>query len=103
MKQKSFSIRNNEESGSNKSWVLEGDLGLKNAASLRKSLLETRFANGENVMHIRNVEKLDITTIQNIQSLRKQLESSGKKLVVEAELPDSILRLMANTGFSSTF
>lgn len=102
MKQKSFSLRNIEESGS-KSLVAEGDLGIKNAASLRKSLLETGFSSGENILNLRNVEKLDITTIQLITSLRKQLEGSGKKLIVKAELPDGIMKLMANTGFSSTF
>lgn len=104
MKQKTYNIRNNSGTGGNEqSLVLEGDLSIRNSPSILKALQGAKLEAETNIISLKNVEKLDITTLQLLWSLKKKIEGAGKKLVFDAELSADIRRLMANTGFSSTF
>jgi ABC-type transporter Mla MlaB component len=97
---KSFNIKSSIDKSLNaQTLIFEGDLGMKNALGIKKTI-QTLAINGDSVtMHLKSVEKLDITFIQTIRALRISLEKEGKKTDVISELPLEIERLLTNTGF----
>lgn len=82
--------------------ILEGDLGIKNTEAVRNALMALKLNSDSVTFHLKNVEKLDITSIQNIRALKNNLVSQGRKVTVNAELPPEIERLLKNTGFENT-
>lgn len=50
-------------------------------------------------VHIQNVENLDLSFIQLIESLRKTAEEYGRQLTISAELKDETHNLVENAGF----
>lgn len=103
MKNRSFSVVGIDGKGSKgKTVVFEGDLGIKNAEAIRTTVSTMKYTSDAITIHLKNVEKLDITTIQNIRALRKKLNDGGKKITIKSELPQEIERLLGNTGFDNT-
>ena len=103
MKQKSFNIRNITGKGDKaQTLILEGDLGIKNAAAMTKTLLSLKFNGEKLIFNLRKVEKLDITTIQVVRSFEKHLTDMGIKIEITSEFSDDIKKLLANTGFTSS-
>ncbi len=103
MKQKSFNIRNITGKGDKaQTLILEGDLGIKNAAAMTKTLLSLKFNGEKLIFNLRKVEKLDITTIQVVRSFEKYLTDMGIKIEITSEFSDDIKKLLANTGFTSS-
>lgn len=104
MKQKTFSIKSSV-AGDMKSMdvILEGDLGIRNAAAIKKSLMAVGFQTGNITFHFRNVEKIDITTIQTFVAVSRHLQMIGKKAASAQAFPAEICELLKNTGFTSIF
>lgn len=97
MKNKTYSILKKGQLDS-QTFVMEGDLGIRNAAAIKKTILSHKP--GESVeLHLKNVEKLDITTVQLIFSFRKMLENQGKKFRLIPELSAETEKLLKSTGF----
>ena len=103
MKNKTFIIKTSNNNNSKAQTVIfEGDLGIKNAASIKNAIQTLKFSGSSIIMHLENVEKLDITTIQTINALKIALKSKGINTEVLAEVPSDIEKLMKNTGFNKT-
>lgn len=104
MKQKTFSIKSSV-AGDMKSMdvMLEGDLGIRNAAAIKKSLTAIEFQAENAKFHFRNVEKIDITTIQTFAALSRHLHMKGKKAESDVSFSPEICELLKNTGFTSIF
>lgn len=99
MKMKTFSINRSVQADS-QTFVMEGDLSIRNAAAIRKTILSHKA--GESVeLHLKNVEKLDITTVQLIFSFRNFIESQGKKFNIIPELKPETEKLLKTTGFEN--
>jgi hypothetical protein len=100
MKNKTFIIKTlyNKDSKS-QTVVFEGDLGIKNAESIKTSVQTLKINSDSVSIHLKNVEKLDITTIQILRAMRFDLTGKGKKINIILELPHEIERLLNNTGF----
>jgi len=103
MKDQPFSIKTSLNQASNSLTIIfEGDLGIKNAEEI-KNTIQTIDISGDSVtMHLKNVENLDITSIQTIMALRIFLNSKGKKTNLLLEIPQNIERLLKNTGLDKT-
>lgn len=102
MKQKSFNCKINEgDNPGSQTLILEGDLGLRNSSAIGTFLNSATFNCEKVTIHLKNVEKIDITTIQYIKSLQQQLLASRVKTEIISDLPDELKRLLGNTGFSS--
>ncbi len=102
MKNKPFSITNLNKGSKGQTIVFEGDLGIKYTEAIRNTLKTLKFNSDIITLQLKNVEKLDITTIQNIRALRDALSGRGKKVTVTSELSQDIERLLLNTGFDNT-
>jgi len=101
MKGKTFSIMSLNSKGKGQTILFEGDLGIKNSEAIRSTIQTMKFNSDNLTIQLRNVEKLDITSVQNIRALRKLLFSRGKKVTTVSELPQEIERLLTNTGFDN--
>jgi hypothetical protein len=100
MKSKTFNVKTSIDKSVNaQTLIFEGDLGIKNAQGIMKTLQALTFSGDSVIMTVKNVEKLDITFIQTIRAIRTALEKDGKKTSIVLELPLEIERLLINTGF----
>lgn len=100
MRNKTFSIKSAINKDSKvQTLTFEGDLGIKNCESIRNTLLAIKFNNGPVTLHLKNVEKLDITSIQIIRAVRKAVASGGGNTEVRMDLSQEISRLLTNAGF----
>jgi anti-anti-sigma regulatory factor len=100
MKNKTFIIKilhNKDSKG--QTILFEGDLGIKNAEAINATVKTLKFNSDTVSIHLKSVEKLDITTIQVLRALGISLTEKGKKIDLILELPHEIERLMKNTGF----
>lgn len=79
--------------------VLEGDLSLKNAREIRKTIQSLKPDSDTIELEIRDVEKLDITTIQTINAYGKFLAGEGKTVRIRMDLIPETGRLLKNAGF----
>jgi anti-anti-sigma regulatory factor len=102
MKQKTYNCRLIAgKDGKCQSLILEGDLGLRNSSAIGTFLNSAKFNSEKIIIQLRNVEKLDITTIQYLIALQHHLILNKVQTEINAELPEEITRLLGNTGFSS--
>jgi anti-anti-sigma factor len=103
MKNKSFIIKSsNNKSSNEQTLVFEGDLGIKNAVAIKNMVQSMKFSGNSVVLNLKNVEKLDITTIQTITALENSLNNQGHNTKVLLEIPEEIEKLLENSGFSKT-
>jgi len=102
MKNKPFSIVNLSKGAKGQTVVFEGDLGIKQTEAIKNTMQTLKFNSDVITLQLKNVEKLDITTIQNIRALKNMLTSKGKQVTVISEIPQEIERLLNNTGFNTT-
>ena len=103
MKNKTFIIKTiNSKNAKEQSVVFQGDLGIKNAEAIKTGIQALTFNAASINIQLKNVEKLDVTTIQNIIALKESLTKSGKKVDVISELSQDIERLLTNTGFDKS-
>jgi len=103
MKNKTFIIKNlTGKDPKIQTVVFEGDLGIKNAEDIKKSIQTTKFSVDTVIFQLKNVEKLDITTIQTLRALRSSLRDKGKNVTLTSDVPQEIERLLLNTGFNKT-
>jgi hypothetical protein len=100
MKNKTFIIKTLNEDGSKaETLVIEGDLGIKNAEAIKSAIKSINIKMNSVKIYLKNVGKLDITTIQTIRAFSNDLGNKGKTVSLIAELPSEIERLLTNTGF----
>jgi len=103
MKNKTFLIKTlNSKDTKEQSVVFQGDLGIKNAEAIRNAMQALTFSSESVIIQLKNVEKLDITSIQNIRALKNSLTENGKKVEVHSELSQELERLLTNTGFDKS-
>ena len=103
MKNKTFIIKTlNSKDTKGQTLLFQGDLGIKNAIAIKDAIQVLKINTESVTIQLKNVEKLDITTIQNICALRNSLTATGKKVDVHLELFQDIERLLLNTGFKIT-
>jgi len=103
MKNKTFLIKTlTSKDTKEQSVVFQGDLGIKNAEAIRNAMLALTFSSESVIIQLKNVEKLDITSIQNIRALKNSLAENGKKVEVHSELSQELERLLTNTGFDKS-
>jgi anti-anti-sigma regulatory factor len=103
MKNRTFNIKAlNSKDPRIQTVIFEGDLGIKNAGIIHETIQSLKISAESVTLSLKSVEKIDITTIQNIRALRNELTSQGKKVEVTTNLTPEIERLLRNTGFDKT-
>lgn len=103
MKSKTYNIKNSDDRELKLQTVMmEGDLGIKNSLAVKQTIQGIKFKGETVLFQLKNVEKLDITTIQTLRAIRTALNKTGKKTKLQAELTPEVERLLKNTGFDNT-
>lgn len=103
MKSKAYNIRiSNGKDSKSQTISFEGDLSIKNISSIKRSIQAIKVIRDSVVIHLKGVEKLDITSIQLIKAFRASLINNGKSIQTISELTPDIESLLMNTGFDNT-
>jgi anti-anti-sigma regulatory factor len=100
MKNRTFIIKTlNNKDSKGQTIIFEGDLGIKNAEAIKNTLQTIKVSSDTVSLHLKNVEKLDITTLQILKAFETNLSDKQKTINIVTELPQEIERLLNNTGF----
>ena len=100
MNKKTFELRSLKKRGSDtQTLFLGGDLSIRNAALIKKKIEAVKFSGDNVIIHLTNVDKLDITIIQMLYSLINKLSHLGKETKILSELPEDLQKVMGNAGF----
>lgn len=103
MKTESFSITTSGINVTDKQVILEGQLIIKNAASIKKGLLSA-FDSSQNVTLVfKNVIKVDLSVLQLLVALQNSAAIHNKKLSIDSELTDSVKSVLLNSGLQKIF
>jgi anti-anti-sigma regulatory factor len=103
MKNQTFTLKISKKDKNTQILSLEGDLSRINAVAIKTVMLESQSSADSITLQIKNVEKLDITTIQIIRAMTSFLNRKGKQVEVISDLKPDSEKLLINSGFSKTF
>lgn len=76
---------------------VDAELHISGLAELRSALLRELRACPELVLHMENVERCDVASLQLLCSLQKSAEQDGKTVVFSA-IPESMRSQMTSLG-----
>lgn len=79
--------------------TIEKELTIYTALEIKEYFLNALEKFDEIKVQIKDVENIDLSFIQLIESLRKTAEEYDKKLEISAELQDGTRSLVENSGF----
>ena len=79
--------------------IVEKELTIYTVLEIKENFIEAIGQYDALDIQIRNVENLDLSFIQLIESLRKTAEEYGKKITISAELVNETRSLVENSGF----
>lgn len=79
-----------------------GNLIINNIEKIVEEIRENVSMERGYTLFIDNPENIDITFIQLIISIRKQIEANGNKLAVKATLKDDVRQLIQKAGLENT-
>jgi len=79
--------------------TIEKELTIYTALEIKEYFLEAVEKFNEIKIQIKDVENIDLSFIQLIESLRKTAEEYNKKINISAELKDGTRELVENSGF----
>ncbi|HKL38118.1 MAG TPA: STAS domain-containing protein [Bacteroidales bacterium] len=79
--------------------VVEKELTIYTVLEIKENFLEAIQQFDELAIQIKNVENIDLSFIQLIESLRKTAEEYDKQISISAELMDETRSLVDNAGF----
>jgi len=78
--------------------VFEGNLDLKNINNIKDELISVYSSNNNLLLKITNVQTIDLSFIQLLISLKKELLTSKKECSIELNLNDELNNLLSNSG-----
>lgn len=88
-----------EKSENKARMVVEKELTIYTVLEIKENFTEAIRRFNELDIQIRNVENIDLSFIQLIESLRKTAEEYEKKIFISAELMNETKTLVDNAGF----
>lgn len=91
-----FSIN---ESGNTGTLTLAGSVTIQHASQLKETLLEGLGAVENFVLDLREVERVDLATIQLLCAAHRRLKKNGKIMVLEGGVPGSFGEIVRESGF----
>jgi len=78
---------------------LEGDVGIVNAAELKKLILQTLATGKDLGVDLEQANQLDVTALQLLWVLAREARASGRKLVLVGRIPEVISAAATEAGF----
>ena len=103
MKTQSVSIITSAISNDSKEVKLEGQLTIKNAASIKSDLLSALTSSKTVKIIFKNVIKIDLAVLQLIIALQKSAARDNKEFLLDNELTDNIKSVLLNSGLQKIF
>ena len=100
MAKEDFKVTNNrKKNAKNQQIVLEGDLGIFNSPKIVKKLKRLKIDAEEVTLSTKNVDGFDLSSVQTLIAIQKQVVENKGKLNFDIDLPDDKVKLLETTGF----
>jgi len=103
MKTESLSITTSSLNISDTQVILEGQLTIKNAASIKRDLLSALGSSQNVTLVFRNVIKVDLSLLQLLVALQKTAALQRKRLSLVGEFTDNVNSVLLNSGLQKIF
>jgi anti-anti-sigma regulatory factor len=103
MKNPGVSITTKYASPYNIQILLEGQLTIKNAASIQRDLLSVLNSSQNINLVLKNVVKIDLAVLQLLLALQKSAATHNKKLSFDNELTGNIESVLLSSGLQKKF
>jgi anti-anti-sigma factor len=103
MNSKTYSVHSKKDNKKkNQTLVFKGDLSLGNAPAIHSQLLSMEFK-FDLVVELREIESLDLSSVQILYSLQKSVRNKGLKVNFTMDVSERIRIILNSTGFSELF
>jgi ABC-type transporter Mla MlaB component len=79
--------------------LLEGEFGLKYIDRIKSRIDSINFDSNKITIELKDINSIDLSTIQLVYSLKKTLCDKGKMVKIVSEIPEDIIPLIRNAGF----
>jgi MFS superfamily sulfate permease-like transporter len=79
--------------------LLEGEFGLKYIDRIKSRIDSINFDSSNIVIELKNINSIDLSTVQLVYSLKKTLCDKGKTVNIVSEIPEDIVPIIRNAGF----
>jgi hypothetical protein len=79
--------------------LLEGEFGLKYIDRIKSRIDSIHFDSSKITIELKDINSIDLSTIQLVYSLKKTLCDKGKTVNIISEIPEDIIPVLRNTGF----
>jgi len=100
MAKEDFKVTNNrKKNAKNQQIVLEGDLGIFNSPKIVNKLKRLKIDAEEVTLSTKNVDGFDLSSVQTLIAIQKQVVENKGKLNFDIDLPDDKVKLLETTGF----
>lgn len=103
-KQENISINPSKKKGDKSvKIILQKELTIFTIEELKTKIVDVLKKYDEIQIQISNVENIDLSFLQLIDSLKKSAHKKNKKVEMNVELPENLEELMSNAGFEKFF
>jgi ABC-type transporter Mla MlaB component len=79
--------------------LLEGEFGLKYIDRIKSRIDSINFDSSKIVIELKDINSIDLSTVQLVYSLKKTLCDKGKTVNIVSEIPEDIIPIIRNAGF----
>ncbi len=101
MKKKNYKVSvPGKQKGKKGTILLEGDLSISNSKPIYEELTKHYLSFDNLTIKFRNVDNLDLSVVQLIESIRKEREDQKKEVYIDAQLEGEVKDLLQRAGFA---
>jgi len=79
--------------------TLEGDLGINQIEKIKTAIESVLTGSNETIIELKNIDAIDLSTGQLLYSLKNTEMGNGKKVKIEADLPENGFSYLKNCDF----
>ena len=88
-----------DESGAVGTLRLSGSLTIQQALPLKEILLQAVAESKQLIIHLDQIENMDLTALQLLCAAHRDLLKSGKTVTCEGSVPEVVHRVVRESGF----
>ncbi|RLD57152.1 MAG: hypothetical protein DRJ01_14225 [Bacteroidetes bacterium] len=82
---------------------IQGSLTIENCDSIKNKFIKAYNNFNELNITLKNIDKIDLTTIQLLYSIAKPDNNTNKKITFNTDFPEQIINLLKTTGLNNIF
>ena len=83
--------------------TLTGDICVSFIEKIKSRIDAIKLIQDKIVIELKDITSIDLSAVQLLYSFKKTVEKSGKKVIINSDLPASFKETLSNAGFLELF